>query len=35
MYQEKTAENTDLECYLILCRNMDSEKGGHRKIGSR
>ena len=34
--QEKNGENTDLECVLVglLCRNMDSEKGGHHKIGS-
>jgi len=28
MSQEKNGDNTD------LCRNMDSEKGGHHKIGS-
>ena len=32
MYQEKNGENTDLECGLVLCRNMDSEKEGHHKI---
>ena len=26
MSQEKNGENTDLECDLILCRNMDNEK---------
>jgi len=26
MSQEKNGENTDLECDLILCRNMDSRK---------
>ena len=25
MSQEKNGENTDLECDLTLCRNMDSE----------
>src|SRR6218665_1554614 len=34
MPQEKNGENTDLKCDLVLCRNMDSEKGGHHKIGS-
>src|SRR6218665_4022901 len=34
MPQEKNRENTDLKCDLVLCRNMDSEKGGHHKIGS-
>jgi len=34
MSQEKNGVNTDLECDLVLCRNMDSEKGGHHKIGS-
>ena len=34
MSQEKNGENTDLECDLVLCRNMDSEKGRHHKIGS-
>jgi len=33
MPQEKNGENTDLKCDLVLCRNMDSEKGGHHKIG--
>src|SRR6218665_1840497 len=28
MPQEKNGENTDLKCDLVLCRNMDSEKGG-------
>src|SRR6218665_3313902 len=27
MPQEKNGENTDLKCDLVLCRNMDSEKG--------
>ena len=27
MSKEKNGENTDLECNLILLRNMDSEKG--------
>src|SRR6218665_979532 len=34
MPQEKNGENTDLKCDLVLCRNMDSEKGGHQKIRS-
>ena len=34
MSQEKNGEYTDLKCDLVLCRNMDSEKGGHHKIGS-
>src|SRR6218665_617641 len=34
MPQEKNGESTDLKCDLVLCRNMDSEKGGHHKIGS-
>src|SRR6218665_2188620 len=34
MPQEENGENTDLKCDLVLCRNMDSEKGGHQKIGS-
>src|SRR6218665_2225069 len=33
MPKEKNGENTDLKCDLVLCRNMDSEKGGHHKIG--
>src|SRR6218665_346095 len=33
MPQEKNGENTDLTCDLVLCGNMDSEKGGHYKIG--
>src|SRR6218665_474053 len=34
--QEKNDENIDLKCDLvaILCRNMDSEKGGHHQVGS-
>ena len=31
---KKRMVTTDLECDLVLCRNMDSEKGGHKKIGS-
>jgi len=34
MSQEKNGENTHLECDLLLCRNMDSEKAGHHKIES-
>src|SRR6218665_1401127 len=34
MPQEENGENTDLKCDLVLCRNMDSEKVGHHKIGS-
>ena len=34
MSQVKNGENTDLECDLILCSNIDSEKGGHHNIGS-
>ena len=34
MSQEKNGEKTDLECDLIMYRNMDAEKGGHHKIGS-
>src|SRR6218665_2992783 len=34
MPQENNGENNDLKCDLVLCRNMDSEKGGHHKIGS-
>ena len=34
MSQEKNDENTDLECDLVLFRNMDSKKGGHQEIGS-
>jgi len=34
MYGGKIGENTDLECDLILCRNMESKKGGRHKIGS-
>src|SRR6218665_3552917 len=34
MSQETNCENTDLECDLVLCRNMDFEKGGHNKVGS-
>src|SRR6218665_2876157 len=32
MPQEKNGKNTDLKCDHVLCRNMDSEKGGHHKI---
>src|SRR6218665_1323538 len=32
--QGKNGENTDLKCDHVLCRNTDSEKGGHHKIGS-
>jgi len=35
MSQEKNGDNTDLECDLVLCRNMDSEKGGNHKISQR
>ena len=34
MSQERNGEKNDLECDLVLCRNMDSEKGRHHKIGS-
>ena len=34
MSQEKNDENSDLKCGLILCRNVDSEKGGHHMVGS-
>ena len=32
MPQEKNGENTDLMCDLVLCRNMDSEKGHHNRV---
>src|SRR6218665_2103746 len=34
MPQEKNGENTDLKFDLVLCRNMNSENGGHHKIGT-
>src|SRR6218665_4022725 len=34
MPREKNGENIDLKCDLVLCRNMDSEEGGHHKFGS-